>query len=281
MTSASRYIWIFIIASQLFETAPAQDSAKKQFNLAQELFTSENYFDAITEFKRLLFFDNTGNYKYSSNSMIGSSYKRGAKFTDAIRHFTLAEINARNEEDIYNSRIDIIRVNILRRSTRRALKLLDSLQTDKRFKNKVDDINYWRGWAYIFANDWKSAANTFVKIDSTHQLKQLADSIDDELYSVLFAKTISYIIPGAGQIYTGEYISGLLSLGWNVLWGYLTINSLIDERIFDGLVVANFLWLRFYRGNVQNAEKFAEEKNLIISNKGLHYLQYEYTGRKP
>jgi hypothetical protein len=213
--------------------------------------------------------------------MIGRSYKEGARFSDAIHHFTLAEINARNAEEIYDSRTNIIRVNILRRTTVRALKLLDSLQTDKRYINKIDDINYWRGWAYIFADDWKSAANTFTKIDSTHELKKLADKIDDELYSVSFAKTISYIIPGAGQIYTGEYISGLLSLGWNVLWGYLTIKAFIDERIFDGIVIANFLWLRFYRGNVQNAEKFALEKNLKISNKGLEYLQYEYAGRKP
>jgi len=281
MIFASKYIWFIILAVQLLATATAQDSAEKQFNFAQELFIAENYFDAITEFKRLLFFDNTGNYKYTANSMIGSSYKQGARFSDAIRHFTLAEINARNEEELYNSRISIIRVNILRRSTVRALKLLDSLKADKRFKNKIDDINYWRGWAYIFNDDWKSAANTFAEIDSTHELKQLADNIDDELYSVSFAKTISYIIPGAGQIYTGEYISGLLSLGWNVLWGYLTIKSFIDERIFDGIVIANFLWLRFYRGNFQNAEKFAEEKNLIISNKGLEYLQYEYSGIKP
>ncbi|MHA2101330.1 MAG: hypothetical protein ACW99A_21950 [Candidatus Kariarchaeaceae archaeon] len=262
-------------------TASAQDSAEKQFNYAQELFNSENYFDAITEFKRLLFFDNSDEYRYTGNSLIGSSYKQGAKFSDAIYHLTLAEINARNEEELYNSRIDIIRVNILRRTTDRALKLLDSLHADKRFNKKIDDINYWRGWAYIFADDWKSASNTFAKIDSTHELKKLADNIDEELYSVSFAKTISYIIPGAGQIYTGEYISGLLSLGWNVLWGYLTIKSFIDERIFDGIVIANFLWLRFYRGNLQNAEKFAEEKNLMISNNALEYLQYEYSGRKP
>jgi hypothetical protein len=281
MIFASKYMWIVILVVQLFATVPAQDSAKKQFNYAQELFSSENYFDAITELKRLLLFDNTGRYKYTANSMIGSSYKEGAKFSDAIRHFTLAEINARNEEELYNSRMDIILVNILRRTTDRAFKLLDSLQADNRFENKDDDTNYWRGWAYIFADDWRSAANTFAKIDSTHELRKLANKIDDELYSVSFAKTISYIIPGAGQIYTGEYISGLLSLGWNVLWGYLTIKAFIDERIFDGIVIANFLWLRFYRGNLQNAEKFAIEKNLMISNEGLHYLQYEYSGRKP
>ena len=281
MIFVNRYIWFVILFTQLFATTPAQDSAEKQFNFARELFTTENYFDAITELKRLLFFDNTNGYKYTANRLIGGSYKQGAKFSDAIRYFTLAEINARNEEELYNSRIDIIRVNILRRTTNRALKLLDSLQADNRFKDKIDDINYWRGWAYIFADDWKSAASSFYKIDSTHELKNLADKIDDELYSVSFAKTISYIIPGAGQIYTGEYISGLLSLGWNVLWGYLTIEAFVDERIFDGIVIANFLWLRFYRGNLQNAEKFAIEKNLKISNKGLEYLQYEYSGRKP
>lgn len=281
MIFANRYFLIIVLIIQFFTTVLAQNTVENQYNLAEELFISENYFDAITEFKRLLFFDNTGKFNYTANRLIGSSYKYGAKFSDAIHFLTLAEINARNEEELYNSRIDIVRVNILRRTTNRALKLLDSLQVDDRFKNKVDDIIYWRGWAYIFADDWKNAADTFVKIELTHDLKQFANKIDDKLYSVSFAKTISYIIPGAGQFYTGEYLSGLLSLGWNVLWGYLTIKAFIDERIFDGIIIANFLWLRFYRGSLQNAEKFAEEKNLIISNEGLQYLQYEYSGRKP
>jgi len=89
------------------------------------------------------------------------------------------------------------------------------------------------------------------------------------------------IIPGAGQFYTGEYVSGLLSLGWNVLWGYLTIKSFVDDRIFDGIMVGSLLWLRFYNGNTYNAEKFAEEKNLLISNKALLFLQHGYEGEKP
>jgi len=281
MIFANRYFWIIIVVFQLFATVRAQNTIENQFNLAEELFITENYFDAITEFKRLLFFDKTDKYSFTANHLIGSSYKYGAKFSNAVHYFTLAEINARNGEELYNSKIDIIRVNILRRTTNRALKLLDSLQAEERFLSKIDDIIYWRGWTYIFADDWKRASNTFAKIDSTHDLRLFANKIDDELYSVSFAKTISFIIPGAGQIYTGEYISGLLSLGWNVLWGYLTIKAFIDERIFDGIVIANFLWLRFYRGNLQNAERFAEEKNLIISNQGLQYLQYEYSGRKP
>ena len=275
----SNYIIFLII---LFEcTLFAQNSFDEQFNLTKKLYSDENYFDTVTELKRLLFFNPNSEYIYSAYETIGKSYKQGAKFSDAIRYFTLAEINALSVDEIYNSRIDIIRVNILRRTTDRAFKLLDSLEADIRFNDKIDEINYWRGWAFIFADDWENAAVTFAGIDSTIELTVLAKKVDDDLYSVSFAKTISYIIPGAGQIYTGEYISGLLSLGWNILWGYLTIKSFIDERIFDGVVIANFLWLRFYRGNLQNAEKFAKEKNLIISNKAMNYLQFEFKGLKP
>ena len=272
---------IIFIAIFFVSTLFSQNSFDEQFNLAKKLYNDENYFDTVTELKRLLFFNSNSEYIYKAYEIIGKSYKQGAKFSDAIRYFTLAEINAQSVDEIYNSRIEIIRVNILRRTKGRALKLLDSLEADIRFSDKIDEINYWRGWAFIFADDWENAAVIFAGIDSTIELTVLAKKVDDDLYSVSFAKTISYIIPGAGQIYTGEYISGLLSLGWNVLWGYLTIKSFIDERIFDGIVIANFLWLRFYRGNLQNAEKFAREKNLIISNKAMNYLQFEFKGLKP
>jgi hypothetical protein len=88
-------------------------------------------------------------------------------------------------------------------------------------------------------------------------------------------------VPGAGQIYTGNYLSGILSLGWNILWGYTTITAFQANRIFDGIMVGDLLWLRFYNGNNQNAEKFAIEKNLEISNNALIYLQNVYTGEKP
>ncbi|MHA1988619.1 MAG: hypothetical protein ACW98D_18455 [Promethearchaeota archaeon] len=270
-----------LIFSALSFRIIAQSSSEQQFDFAKKLYDEEKYFDAVTELKRLLFFNNDEQYKYEANNLIGLSYKQGAKFSDAIHHFTRAELNAETEQEIYQSRIEIIRINILRRTTSRVLVLIDSLESDERFNTNYDELNYWRGWAYIFADDWEKVATSFSKIDTNHELKRLAEEVDDEHYSVTFAKTISYFIPGAGQFYTGEYISGLLSLGWNVLWGYLTITSFIDDRIFDGIMVGTLLWYRFYRGNFQNAEKFAIEKNLNISNKALYYLQNEYNGLKP
>ncbi len=270
------YLFIFITPS-----VRAQTSLNNQYNYALSLYKNENYFDAVTEFKRLIFFDTDKSYIYKSYEYIGLCYKAGAKYSEAILNFRRAEINAETIDEIYNSEINIIRINILRRTTAGAFKMLDRLSRDPRFSDKISELDYWRGWAYIFSDEWGKAAVEFGKVSPDHQLKKIAEKVEDEKYSVGFAKTISRFIPGAGQIYTGHYLSGILSLGWNFLWGYISVNSFIDERIFDGLMTTNFLWLRFYVGNLQNAEKFAVEENLTISNQALEYLQHNYKGKKP
>ena len=259
----------------------AQDNLSIQLDFANNLFNSNQYYDAITEYKRLQFFDSVKTFNYEINYRIGECYKAGAKYDDAVKYFLLAELNARTDDELFDSKTQIIRSNILRRTSDRALQLCDEIEKDQRFSGKRDQINYWRGWAYIFADKWDEAAKSFAKINSNHELKKLAEQTEKAKVSVTFAKVISYILPGAGAIYTGKFLSGLMSLGWNLLSGYWTVNSFVENRVFDGVVVAELVWLRFYRGAIQNAEEFALEKNLEVSNKSLRYLQNEYKGIKP
>ncbi len=258
----------------------AQQTLKEQYEYSVSLFKQEKYFDAVTELKRLNFFDKKKEYAYKSNFLIGKSYKEGGKFPEALRYFALAEINAADDSDLYEAKISAVRVNILRRTTAQALRLLDKLQADLRFRDRRDELIYWKGWVFIFADEWDNAAEQFAEIKND-SLSNLCEQVSGDKYNVTAAKVLSYIVPGAGQFYTGHYFSGLLSLGWNVLWGYLTVKAFADERIFDGIVIGNFLWLRFYLGNLKNAEKFADEENLRIANAALSRLQYEYKGEKP
>ncbi len=273
-----KYILLgFVLLSSLLR---AQQTLQKQYNYAMSLYKSGNYFDAVTEFKRLNFFDQQKEYYYTSNFLMGKSYKEGGKFSEALKYFALAEIAAANDSDLFDAKIQAVRVNILRRSIPGALRLLTWVEGNERFKNRKHDIMYWRGWAYMFEGRWDEAAAAF-QSTANDSLKALCEKVSTDQYNVTTAKIMSYIIPGAGQFYTGHYFSGLLSLGWNALWGYLTVKAFIDERIFDGLVIGNFLWLRFYVGNIQNAGKFAESENIEIENKALYYLQFEFTGQKP
>jgi tetratricopeptide (TPR) repeat protein len=280
MTSAIRIIYIITLILLLFANVFPQTTFEAQFKYAVNLYSEEDYFDAITEFKRLLFFDESGNYSYSANLFIGLSYKMGGRYSDALQYLALAKINSGSDEEYLRCSVEIIKINILRRTISRALALLDSLDRDKRFQNKSAEIDYWKGWAYIFSNEWHNASLAFSEIQETYQLAVLCDSVNNELYNPQLAKYLS-IVPGAGQFYTGEYVSGLISIGWNVLWGYLTIEALVEDRIFDGVLIGSLLWWRFYSGNLQNAEKFALEKNLKITNSALNYLQNNYVGEKP
>ncbi len=258
-----------------------QNQLQIQLDYANRLFSVRQYYDAITEYKRLLFFDSENKFNYLVNFNIGLCYKEGAIFDEAIKHFSIAELNSSNTQEKYAVKIEIVKANILRRTTGRALQILDEMEKEPAYNSKTDSLFYWRGWAYIFEDRWESAAQSFNKINSYHELKLLSNRVIKEKYSVTFAKVISYILPGMGQIYTGNYIKGFMSLGYNVLFGYLTVNSFAENRVFDGIAIGSLLWLRFYRGSVQNAEESAIEKNIQVSNKTLRFLQTEYMGEKP
>ena len=263
-----------------FTVSFGQETLKEQYDYAESLFINEKYFDAVTELKRLNFFDEGKEYAFRANYLIGKSYKEGGKFSEALKYFTLAEINAVNDSDLFDAKIYQVRINILRRTTQQAERQLDRMQADNRFSNRSEEISYWRGWADIFASEWDKAALQF-KRTGNDTLRLLCEKVSSDSYNVTTAKILSFILPGAGQFYTGHYFNGLLSLGWNALWGYLTVKAFVDQRIFDGFVIGNFLWLRFYTGNLQNAEKFAEAENLNIANSALSFLQYQYKGEKP
>ena len=76
--------------------------------------------------------------------------------------------------------------NILRKTTDRANQLLNELFKEANYSQKKE-INYWRGWAFMFADKWDSAAVYFNKVDYDHELKILANGVKNDKYSVTFA----------------------------------------------------------------------------------------------
>jgi len=278
LTFRKLLIIVFVLANNYVF---AQTYLQAQYNYATQLYNDEQYFDAITEFKRFQFFDSLNQYSYFTNKSIAMSYKQGGKFDEAIYYYSLAELNTPNIDSLFNTKIEIIKTNLLRRTIYRAFDLLNDLNNDERFNSKKDQITYWKGWAYIFNNEWEKASEEFAKVDINNQLKQICANVAESQYSESTAKILSYILPGAGQFYTGNYISGILSFSWVALWTYIAVEAFLADRIFDGLLVTNFLVFRFYNGNIQNAENFANEYNSEISNWTLNYLQHNYRGPKP
>ncbi len=273
--------WLLFFFIILMKENFSQIEFEKQLAYTESLFTQEKYFDAITEAKRLSFFDSTKQFSYSTNKLIAEAYRKGGKLSEAVHYYTKAEIAATKVEDLFKTKIEIVKINILRRAFSLADHQLNEMEEDPRFVTENSSLQYWRGWNYLFHDDWEKAAAVFGKIDSAATLKNICEEVQKKKYSVSFVKGLSVVLPGAGQFFTGNYVSGILSLSWNVLLGYLTVQAFSAERVFDGMVVGSMLWLRFYNGNLSNAEKFAVEKNELIKNETLDYLQKNYQGLKP
>jgi tetratricopeptide (TPR) repeat protein len=263
------------------EISFAQTNLEKQLNYANELFDSTNYFDAVTEYKRLIFFDKEKEYYWEANFKIGVCYKYGGFYDEAIRYLRIAEMNGNTSDEILESKFQIVRCNLLRRTIPSAFLLLDEIENEYPTEEYKDEINYWRGWAFMLDDDWEKAAVEFSKINSSHELKSLCNTVAESKYSVIFAKVISYLLPGSGYFYTGEYFPGILSLCWNIIGGYFTIDAIANNRIFDAFVIGELGWLRFYRGSVEGAEKSAILKNLNMANSAYRFLKNKYEGIQP
>ncbi|RMD49155.1 MAG: hypothetical protein D6830_05465 [Ignavibacteria bacterium] len=275
-----RIALIYIILILSLSTSSAQEGLDKLMNIADSVYASGNYFDAITEYKRVQFFDTSGKYSFKTNLQIANCYKKGMKLSHAKKYFAEALQFANGKDEIFKVEIELVKSKILERNFNSAKEQIRRMEKKYFSVEKKNELKYWMGWNFMFAGEWKAAADIFNEIGE-EQLAQICKETNEKEYDVQTAKLLSYFIPGAGQFYTGEYLSGLMSLAWNAVWGYVTINAFTAERIFDGIVVGNLLWFRFYRGNFQNAEKFAVEKNIEIYNNAYKYLNEKYKGKKP
>lgn len=250
-------------------------------NKADSLFENEDYFDAVTEYKRALYFNEDSSGYYHIHFSTAASYKAGGFYDKAVIYFGRALKYSGSKEESYTAFEQLLRCNILRHTPDNTISLINNAIKTGLYPGKEQELFYWKGWAYMFADNWDEASEAFSAIDSEHELKKFSEGVSSSKYDVTFAKVISYILPGSGQIYAGEYLSGTMSLGWTVLWGYVSVDAFSDGRVFDGFLTANLLWLRFYRGNNQNAEKFVVEKNRKIYTEALLYLQNNFEGIKP
>lgn len=275
MRSVTFLLLILLCSASL----PQSADAVSLFTKGKELYEKNAYFHAITELKRYLFFAQDSSLHHPANLMIAISYRRGGFYRLASPYFLNARDYARDPADKAAVMIEHAKNEILKGTSATALKLLDLVSAQD--TSRQTEITYWKGIAELFAGNLEQAANTLEIAAPGDPLAALCRAGAQETVNPQVLKLISAFLPGIPQIYMGEYASGLLSLGWCGLWGYTAVNAFISDRIFDGIMTGNFLFFRFYNGNLENAELFGQNHNTRIKNSILTYYQNNYNGLKP
>lgn len=269
---------ILLIAPLLFCSTSETDSL---FFNGKNLYQSGKYFHSVTELKRYLFFDSLHVHRYEANLLIGKAYKIGGFYDNAARYISDARNFSGGGDNYILASIELAKNELLRNRAANSVEILKTAEARNKNPELAEEILYWRAVCLMFMEHYLQAAQLMDSLGVTDSLSQMCRFAEEEKVNPANLRLMSAILPGSGQIYLGEYSSGLLSLIWSGFWGYLMVDAISENRIFDGLMTGNFLFSRFYNGNIKNTAAFAENHNISVRNALLKFFHEKYSGKKP
>ena len=117
------------------------------------------------------------------------------------------------------------------------------------------------GLAYLLDDQPLNARNTFIEIGDYEIADQIDKFVKVPKKSGKTAILLSLILPGAGQVYAGDYRRGFMDFSMNLGSAYLLYNAIRQHKYVDASLVFFFLLNRFYVGSLHNAQQSASEYN--------------------
>ena len=117
--------------------------------------------------------------------------------------------------------------------------------------------------AYLYQFRWEDARESLQNYITDEKLEVLFEAATDiPLKSTQVARVLSTILPGAGQVYAGDWRGGLNALLLNGVLGALAVDLVLDGYYVDAGLWGVFIFWRYYRGNTFRAGQAAERFNL-------------------
>jgi len=237
--------------------------------MADSLSARGFYYDAVTEYYRFSFFhpgdDNLGNV-YSKSAFCRAELGEWEESLDDIDSaFSLVS------NDSLKDHFQIDRAVIL--AARGGLPTADSIlvTVDKKteypsIKSRIADL---RLLISVLRYDWRGAkehieGSSFDDSRTAAISGLLRETSEIEYKSPETAIMLSTLLPGAGQFYSGNFLSGLDAIALNGALAYATGHLLITERYGYAALTFYFGLRRYYEGNRHNAYEMALEYNRIL-----------------
>lgn len=273
-----RSISLFLISTSLLFGGFTAIAEEFPLPLGEHLFAQGNYDAAITEYKRFLYFhpsdERIGEVYYN----IGLAYRAQGLWTEAATSLRTAthlatDVEAKSEyqlelavtllaaQDYDLARLELVKVTMRPLPTqlyRRAL--------------------FLQAVAYLYQFRWEDARESLRNYITDERLDILFEAATDiPLKSEKVAEVLSTILPGAGQVYAGDWRGGLNALLLNGVLGVLAVDLVLDGYYIDAGLWGVFIFWRYYRGNTfragQAAERFNQEESHKAADAILQRLQ--------
>jgi tetratricopeptide (TPR) repeat protein len=241
---------------------------KKQFEFAESLFEENDYFRAISEYKRFIFLYPGSSLSEHCYLRICEAYYGAGRWNETVTSFeTFISRFPRSLmlDKAYYLKGMAEKNLILHDEAISSFEVIIENPYSGEYRNKA---YYQIALIYVEQDNWSRAREYFSKISDRSTLfppaavfsSGLEDINDIPQKSPALAGTMAAIIPGSGHLYTERPRDALVAFLLNATFIWAAIELFNDENYVAGGIVT-FFELGWYTGNIYSAVSSAHKYN--------------------
>jgi len=256
---------------------------EKSISFADSLFERGDYYRAITEYERVIFFYPDHPLTKTARFQIALCYLKGDRLDQAIDRLRALSKELPNEEVGRKAYFMLGEAHYQKREYSRAADIFATYIETYPGDEHIDAARIKIGWSYLRQGQWRQAADEFRKLPPDSPLHAQAEGLAEgsENYpgiptkSPSFAGGLSAVLPGAGQLYINRRGDALVSFLLNGAFIWATVEAFQNDNNVTGGILL-FFESGWYLGNIYNAVSGAHKYNQRAEKQFLDGLQDKY-----
>jgi outer membrane protein assembly factor BamD (BamD/ComL family)/TM2 domain-containing membrane protein YozV len=281
-----RKLFLLLLCGMLFCSPAAfaeEMSAEKMMSFADSLFERGDYYRAITEYDRVVFFYAKHPLAKTARFQIALSYLKGEKLDQAVTQFRAIADDYRNEELGRKAFFMVGEAYYQKRDYPRAADVFTTFIGSYPDDPRADAARLKTGWTHLREGNWQEAAEEFQKVPLGSSLRKQAQGLAGESKnypgipkkSPSLAGGLSAVLPGAGQLYIGRPGDAAASFLLNGAFIWATVEAFNHRNNVTGGILL-FFESGWYLGNIYNAISGAHKYNRRSEQQFMDDLQNRY-----
>ncbi len=280
-----RFLVFVMLLCAVAEACFAADmTAEKMMSFADSLFERGDYYRAITEYERVLFFYPDSPQSATARFQIADSYFRGDRLDQALELFRTLNREYGDQEIGRKAYFMIGEVYYRRQDYSRAIDVFTLFVETYPGDKQADAARIRIGWSLLRQGKWREASDAFAKLPPDSPLHDAAGGLAQGAkdYPALPRKSpalaggLSAVLPGAGQLYVGRPRDAAVSFLLNGAFIWAAVEAFHhDNNVTGGILL--FFESGWYLGNIYNAVNSANKYNRAAEQQFMEGLQGRYS----
>ena len=276
-------LWSSPAALAAAPAEPTRFSADQLIAFAEQLMHAGEYFRAITEYRRWLFYYPDDPRHAMVHFRIGLALYRGESYGEALQ--TFREVTRLYPHTAYGKQAWLWQGESLARQGQYSAAEELYTEISARFPHDAlgQQARYQRAWTLLYRRQWRDAAAQFQQVAPVSDLYQSAQALAQAALegerlpakSPVLAGILSGLLPGSGQLYNGRLGDALLAFFLNGLFIAGTIEA-VHSKAHTVAGILSFFETGWYAGNVYGAINGAHKHNRYTTETFLRNLDNRF-----